>query len=113
MNLYFNPDEWNRFKENEARDWIIKDLPFLIDGTFVVTGQSALTHYIIEKSGRFELQGRNLADQLKIDCLKNKHDLKNAIIALICTHRPSQESEVNKDMMEIWKNKVEPVLLEY
>ena len=89
VDLYFNPDEWNRFKDNEAKEWIIKDLPFLIDGTFVVTGHTALTHYIIEKAGRVELEGRNLADKLRIDCLKSKHDLKNAIIGLICTHRPS------------------------
>jgi hypothetical protein len=89
IDLFFTPDEWSKYKETEAKDWIIKDLPFLKDGDFVVTGPAAILLYIIEKSGKTELRGRNLGDRIKIDSLKSKHDLKSAILGLICTYRPS------------------------
>jgi hypothetical protein len=47
VDVFLSPDEWSRFKDNEAKGWIIKDMPFCIDGNFAVTGPTAVTHYVI------------------------------------------------------------------
>jgi hypothetical protein len=60
-----------------------------MDGDFVVTGTPAIIHYIIEKSGRIDLLGKNLTDITKIDKFKARVDIKLAILSLICTYCPS------------------------
>ena len=60
-----------------------------MDGDFVVTGTPAIVHYIIEKSGRIDLLGKNLTDITKIDKFKARVDIKLAILSLICTYCPS------------------------
>ena len=54
---FFNPDDWVRFKEGEARSWVVKDLPFIKHGDFVVTGNHAMITYVIEISKRKQLLG--------------------------------------------------------
>lgn len=54
---FFNPDEWNKFRDTEAKDWIFKDIPFLQDGDFIVTGKMAAIMYIIEKGNRLNMVG--------------------------------------------------------
>lgn len=66
----------------------MKDLPFCIDGNFIVTGPSGIVYYILEKSGRSDLLGNNLTDKIKIDSIKSKHDLSDAILGLMCSVRP-------------------------
>ncbi len=87
VDKFFNPDQWNKYKENEAKDWIIQDLPFCIDGNFVVTGRTAIISYLVEKAGQRQLLGNNLYDRMKITNLKVKQDLKNAILGLMCSNR--------------------------
>jgi hypothetical protein len=29
--MLFTPEKWSLYREKEAKDWVIKDLPFLID----------------------------------------------------------------------------------
>ena len=60
-----------------------------MDGDFVVTGTPATIHYILEKTGRIDLLGKNLADITKIDKFKARVDIKLAILSLICTYCPS------------------------
>lgn len=84
---FFTPDEWRDFRETEARDWIIKDLPYLRDGHFVVTGVAGIMAYILEKARRTDLFGRSLADKVKLDSLKSKHDLKSAIEGAMCAYQ--------------------------
>lgn len=60
-----------------------------MDDDFVVTGTPAIVHYIIEKSGRIDLLGKNLTDITKIDKFKARVDIKLAILSLICTYCPS------------------------
>lgn len=64
-------------------------MPFIIDDDFVVTGTSSLMDYVIDKAGRNDLQGRNMVDQIKIDSIGFKHDLRSAILGLICNIRPT------------------------
>ena len=56
--LLLSPDEWEKYKQKEAKDWIVKDMPFLIDGTFHVTGSGCIW-YIVEKAKRTDLFGKN------------------------------------------------------
>ena len=60
-----------------------------MDSDFVVTGTPAIIHYILEKSGRIDLFGKNLTDITKIDKNKARVDIKLAILSLICTYCPS------------------------
>lgn len=67
----------------------MRDLPFVMDGDFVVTGTPAVIHYIIEKAGRTDLFGKTLLDITKIDKFKARVDIKLAILSLVCTYSPS------------------------
>lgn len=92
---------------------MVKDLPFVQDGDFVVTGPSAISIYILERAGRSDLLGKNLADKIKIDSIKSKHDIKTAILGLICIYRPSNVQEEKQKIMQMWTSKVEPILRDF
>ena len=47
VDLLLDPDQWELYKQTEAKNWIIKDLPFLIDGNFKVTGSAGGIYYVI------------------------------------------------------------------
>lgn len=85
---------------------MVKDLPFVKDGDFVVTGPAACGIYIMERAGRGDLLGKNLADKIKIDSIKSKHDIKTAILGLICVFRPSSVQEDKQKLMQMWTSKV-------
>jgi hypothetical protein len=102
----FTPDQWNKYKEGEAKDWIIKELPFCKDGSFIVTGPSAMIHYVVERANRRDLFGRNIADQIKIDSIRSKHDIRDAILGLICQARTSLSPEEQKNLAFYWCSKI-------
>jgi hypothetical protein len=91
----------------------MKDLPFCQDGDFIVTGPSGIAYYILEKSGRSDLLGNNLADRIKIDSIRSKHDLRDAILGLICSARPELPSDDQKNLPYYWKSKIYPILQDY
>ena len=78
-------------------------MPFLIDGTFCVTGTSAIIYYIVEKAKRADLLGKNISDFIKIQSLKNKNDLHQAILGLTCLLRTAEPKEQQKQMNFYWK----------
>lgn len=78
-----------------------------------MTGPAATVHYVVEKMGRCDLFGRTLADQIKIDSIRSKLDLRDAILALICSSRPSLSAEEKKCLSYYWRVKIEPVLRDY
>ena len=45
------------------------NLPYLVDGDFKVTESKAISQYIIKRSGKVELLGKNLRDQTLVECL--------------------------------------------
>lgn len=62
---YDNQDKW--FKEDKNNiSFDFPNLPYLIDGEFRLTESSAIAKYIINRSGKTELLGRNSQDQGKI-----------------------------------------------
>ena len=112
--MLFTPDEWNKYKENEAKDWIIKDLPFLIDEDFTITGCASLFHYILEKAGRTDLLGHTIEEKVKIDSIKSQHDIRNAILGLVCITRPTpNHPQDRRNMQNYWTFKIEPILFDY
>lgn len=89
--LFFTPDEWSLFKETQTKEWVLRDLPFLQDGDFVVTGPIGIVTYLLEKTGRTDLFGRTLNDRAKIDSIRSRCDLRTAIVAMTCVGRSSCE----------------------
>ena len=65
---YENQDRWfKQDKENLGFDF--PNLPYLIDGDFKLTESSAIAKYIIKRSGKTELLGKNTQDQGKVDAI--------------------------------------------
>ena len=70
-------------------------MPFLIDGTFHVTGVAGCLYYIVEKSKRTDMFGKNAEDFIKIWSMRNKKDVLHGLIGLGCNTRsgdPMEES---------------------
>lgn len=88
---FFTPDEWSLFKEMQTKDWVMRDLPYLQDGDFVITGPIGILTYLIEKAGRTDLLGRTAIDKAKIDSLRCRCDVRSAIIGVACSGRSSNE----------------------
>ena len=58
---YETPEKWfGEDKPNLAFDF--PNLPYLIDGEFKLTESSAIAKYIINKSGKTDLLGKNTQD---------------------------------------------------
>lgn len=113
LESHFTPEEWSKFKQTTGREWVTKDLPFLKDEEFVVCGASGAIFYLIEKSGRRDLCGRTLADKIKIDSIRSKHDLSKSILGLICSARPTLSADDQKSLAFYWKSKIQPILWDY
>ena len=56
-------------------------MPFVVDGDFHVTGAGAIC-YIVEKSGKVEMFGRNIEDLIKMYAFRNKKDVLSGILGL-------------------------------
>lgn len=58
---YDNPDKW--FKEDKLNLGLeFPNLPYLIDGDFKLTESTAIARYIINRSGKTDLLGKNVQD---------------------------------------------------
>lgn len=65
---YASREEWfEGDKPKLALDY--PNLPYLIDGDFKLTESTAIAKYIIKRSGKTELLGKNSQDQGKVDAL--------------------------------------------
>ena len=54
-----------------------------------------------------------MKDKIKMDALKSKHDLKDAILGLICNNNRANCKEKEKLCMNsFWTKKIEPNLIE-
>lgn len=111
---FFNPDQWSRFRDNDAKTWAVKDLPFLKHGDFVVTGVSPMITYVCELANRPDLLGITLKDKTKIDNFRNKGDLKDTILGLLCSMRPSNSQEKldrKRKLVEFYERKIADQML--
>lgn len=65
---YDSQDRW--FKEDKVNlGFDFPNLPYLIDGDFKLTESAAIAKYIIKRSGKTELLGKNTRDQGKVDAI--------------------------------------------
>ena len=83
IDRFFEPEEWKEFKEKEAKDWVIKAIPFLQHDDFVVTSNFAMITYVIDICDRHDLEGRTLEDKIKMDFMRSK-SLKDTMFSLLC-----------------------------
>lgn len=88
---FFTPDQWNLFRQTEAKDWVIRDFPYIQDGGFVVTGPIGIVTYILEKTGRTDLFGKTIEDKARLDSIRSRCDLRTAIIGMTCVGRSNCE----------------------
>lgn len=62
----------------------IKELPFLEEGNFIVTGSIPMCLYVIDRFSKEELLGKNLKDQAIVDMYLWTIDSMSGIINLNC-----------------------------
>ena len=106
---FFNPDDWVKYREREAKRWVVRELPFIKHGDFVVTGNHAMITYVIELSQRREMLGKTIEHRAKIDSFRAKGDLKDTILAFICNSRPNtpqEKLERVQKMNELYQKKI-------
>lgn len=108
---FFTPEDWNSYKEEHKNKWVVKDLPFLQDEDFVVTGTAAIIHYILDYAGATELSGKTLEDKIKIDSFRSGFTLIDLIFGVISTNRPTCPAQLKKNMTYYWSAKILPLLV--
>lgn len=59
-NKFFNPVEWDQYKEKQAKDWLYQKIPFMKCGDLVMTNSLAAAEYLLEKYNRMDLFGKLL-----------------------------------------------------
>jgi len=65
---YTSPEQWfGGDKQKLGLDF--PNIPYLIDGKLKITESEAISRYIIKKSGKLELLGKNLADEGLVDTM--------------------------------------------
>jgi hypothetical protein len=89
---------------------VVRDLPFLQDGDFVVTGPIGIVTYLLEKAGRTDLFGKTIEDQGRLDSIRSRCDLRTAMIGMTCVGRSNCELENKQCMAYYWEKKIEPLL---
>lgn len=63
---YDNPDKW--FKEDKVNlGFDFPNIPYLIDGDFKLTESAAIARYIVKRSGKNELLGKNAEDTGRVN----------------------------------------------
>lgn len=71
----------------DAKKQVVIDMPFIIHEGFMMCGTWAPVKYIIELTNNQDLRGKTEKDRIRIDEIKNKVDLKDAVLCLITNTR--------------------------
>ena len=56
-------------KDKSELNFSFPNLPYLIDGDFKLTESKAINAYIIKRSGKVELLGKNTKDEALVECV--------------------------------------------
>ena len=76
---YTSPDQWFE-KDKKNLGFSFPNLPYLIDGNFKITESLAIYRYIIGRSEKKELLGKDMKDQGRVDNLVGiSNDITQAI----------------------------------
>lgn len=108
--LAYTGATWENVKYTTREDWFDKDkkglglqfpnLPYLIDGDFKLTESRAINSYIIKKSGKTELLGKNLKDEARVECLIGVFtDVRTALMPLVFD--PEWKNKLNDAVAKI------------
>ena len=62
----WNPIDYASWIDRKPEIKPFPNLPFLIDGNVTITESRAIPHYIINKSGKNELLGKNSQDRARV-----------------------------------------------
>lgn len=92
--LAYSGLKWQDINYTSREDWFDRDkkqlglsfpnLPYLINGTYNLTESRAIHVYIITKSGKMDLFGKNPQDAARVECIiGNINDLRQLIMPLI------------------------------
>ena len=91
---------------------MIQDLPFLIDGQTVVTQIFPMCEYVIKKSGRMELLGRDIDDAYIVDSFLWGKDLIQNILSLVVENK-NNPKKLMEEMHSSWLKSIRNILLDY
>ena len=102
--LNYTGATWKDKKYTDRDSWFEQDkknlgmsfpnLPYLLEGNLKVTESMAVYRYIINRSDKKDLMGKNLQDQGKVDNLTGVfEDIQKAIFGLIFSENYEQEKQ--------------------
>lgn len=89
----------------------IKELPYIQEGSFRITGSIPMCLYIIDRFSSGELLGKDLKDQAIIDMYLWTIDAMSGIININCQKK--SEEEIRQFKENQWRNAVAPKLQKY
>jgi glutathione S-transferase len=105
----FSLAEWQRFNNEKARDWSFPCLPYLREGTFIVTESVPMCVYVINRFGTPDLLGKTLRDQGIVDMYIWTIEYMGNVITINCQQKSAEELKRFKEIQ--WAEKVYPRLL--
>ena len=92
--VYAGPEKWFGNGDKVSMGMDFPNLPYLTVGDFKLSESSAIAKYIISKSSKKELMGKNEEDQARVDMIISLlEDLYNPTYALCFSPRYAEESE--------------------
>lgn len=108
----FSIPEWEKEKKEKLKKVPVKELPYLQEGNFRITGSVPMCLYIIDRFSNGELLGKDLKDQALVDMYLWTIDSMNGIININCQKGKSEE-EILRLKEYQWRNAVVPKLQKY
>lgn len=111
-NILFNPCSWKTFREENTKNWHFQELPFLIDGSTVVTQTYPICEYLIKKSGEIALMGRNTDDQLIVDNFMWGKDVIQSKLCFMVQNK-NNPNKLKEEIKGNWCKSIRSTLLSY
>jgi glutathione S-transferase len=106
----FTLAEWQRFSTSEkVREWAFPALPYLREGTFIVTESVPMCVYVINRFGTPDLLGRTLRDKGLVEMYIWTIEYMGNVITINCQQKSAEELRRFKETQ--WTEKVYPRLL--
>jgi glutathione S-transferase len=105
----FTLAEWQRFHPEKTREWAFSCLPYLREGTFIVTESVPMCVYVINRFGTPDLLGRTLRDKGVVEMYIWTIEYMGNVITINCQQKSAEELRRFKEVQ--WTEKVYPRLL--
>lgn len=108
---HFSLQEWDIYKKEKMNKNSHRELPFLEEGDFMITGSIPMCLYVIDRFGRDDLLGKDINDKAIVDMYLWTIDSMSGIINLNCQKKSEEEILAFKE--EQWVNVVSSKLQKY